>query len=542
MKFLSRALPSLFFLLLIVFSIFIPFFRQGFIFSYDGLFFYPKIVYKLHYLLPNQTYFLFFLDKLSYLIPTWIIQRLIWMMALFIGALGCFHLFGKSSRLIGYLAGIFFIFNPFVYERMIMGQTTVVLGFSLYPWVVLSLIKFFLEKKYSFLIVAGVLYGIAVLLFPHSLFILGLLVLAIFLYFLLKEKNFLKIVLSFLLLFIFVTVINLNWLLPSLREKNGMSELSTQFSQSDFTFYATSEGKINNIWFNVLTLNGHWGERYKFFNYHLDSYLSRFSTVLILAFILLGIYLGLKNKKEKALSLLALSSIIIALILAIGKAHPFTEFLTRPLYQYFPFYNGLREPQKWAALILLAYIFFFSVSFRYFLKKAKKTKTIKILLAFLLFLPIINAHQMLWGFNNQLKVGDFPKSWYGVNDYLNNQEGDFKVLFLPWRFYINLSFASREIINPALSFFDKFTFIGSDINVNNTYYQVYEEDLRILDDQMGFIMKGRCPDLVTFKRVGVKYILLVMEDNWESYAAIGNCPNLELVKKYPKLFLFQTRE
>ncbi len=539
MKLLSKILPLVFFLFLIILFIFIPFFERGFIFSYDDLFFYPKIVYKLHYLLPNQTYFLLFLKKLSFLIPTWIIQRLVWFSSLFIGALGCFYLFGKSHKLTGYLAGIFFIFNPFVYERMVMGQTTVILGLSFYPWVVLFLTNFFLKKKYLFLIISGILYGIAVLLFPHSLFILGLLVLSVLIYFFLKQKDYLKIALSFLVFLIFISLINFNWLLPSLKERNGIGELSTEFSQNDFIFYETSKGNIGNIWLNVLTLNGHWGERDGFFKYHLDSYLSRVSSILILIFVLLGVYVGLKDKKKRLSVFITLFLALVAIFLAIGKAHPLTDVLTRPFYQYLPFYKGLREPQKWVALILLVYIFFISLFFESFLQKNNNSKMIKLFLAFLIFLPIINTHQIIWGFGRQLKVNDFPQSWYQTNDYLNEQKNDFKVLFLPWRFYMNFSFAGRQIINPSLSFFDKFTFIGNDIRVGNTYYQLYNKELDILSKQVGLISKKSCPETKVFKSLNIDYIILAKEENWSDYLSINNCHNLKLVNDYPEMFLFE---
>jgi len=539
MKILPKSLPYVFFLLLIVVLIFIPFFEKGFIFSYDGLFFYPKIVYKLHYLLPNQAYFLFLLEKLSLLIPTWIIQRLIWFFPLFFGSLGCFYLFGRNYKATGYLAGIFFIFNPFVYERMVMGQITVLLGLSLYPWVILFLYKFFSKKKYYFLIIAAILYGMTVLVSPHSLFILGLLIFAIVSYFFIKEKNYIKIILSLLIFLTFVTLINFNWLSSSLKESNGLGELSTKFSQNDFIFYETSRGGVDSLLLNVLALDGHWGEKYNFFKYHLNSNVSKVSTVLILFFILLGIFLNFKDQKKRPLILLSLAVILSAVVLTIGKAHPLTDFLTKPFYQYLPFYKGLREPQKWVSLILICYIFLFSSTFEFFWRKKKNSNRIKILLPFLFFLPLFNSHQILWGLNQQLKVNDFPSSWYQVNNILNKQDGDFGVLFLPWRFYINLSFAGREIINPSLSFFDKFTFIGDDIKVGNTFSQFYNKELDILNKEVDLVNKGNCPETKILNDLNISYIILAKEENWTDYSFLNNCQNIKLINDFNEISLFK---
>jgi hypothetical protein len=539
MRHLSSKLPFLAFFLLLL-AVFFPLFHKGFIFSYDGLFFYPKIVYKLHYLLPNQTYFLFLLNKLSYLIPTWLIQRLIWLSALYIGALGCFYLFKRIHKLAGYLAGIFFIFNPFIYERMIMGQVMIILGFSLYPWVILLLKKYFRKKKIIFFLFASILAGVATLFFTHSLFILNLIVLVIFLHESMKNKNYRKLAIHFIIYLIIIIVMNLNWFLPSVSKSSSLAELSTQFEQSDFSFYATSSGKINNIWLNILTLNGHWAERENFFNYHLNSPVSMIASIIILGLVMAGTWLGVKDKKKRLAGGLAVLFGAVACVLAIGKAHFITAILVDPLYRYLPFYKGMREPEKWVVVLVLVYVYFLALFLNFSFKRFRKRKFIQwLIIVCLMVLPIVNTHQMLWGFNKQLKVGDFPKSWYEVNQFLAQQKNDFKVLFLPWHFYIDLSFAGRKIINPALGFFDKFTFIGSDIEVNNTYYQIYNEELEVLEDQIELIKNNSCPDPMDFKEIRIKYIILAKEDDWQSYTGIKKCDNIRLIRDYQDLSLLQ---
>lgn len=532
--------PIIHFFFLILLLIFTPFFKNGFIFSYDDLFFYPKIPYKLSYLIPNQTYILFFLEKINILLPAFLIQKIIWFSSFLIGSMGCFLLFGRKNKLTGYLAGIFFIFNPFVYERMVMGQVTIIFGLSLYPFIFYRLERYFYNKGFANLVIASILSGLAIMLFPHSIFILGLPVFLIFLYFSIKNKKYFKNITFLLLFFFFIFLFNLNWLKPNLNQQANLSQLSSGFNINDFRFYETSKGNINNIWLNVIFLNGHWGERSNFFKYVLDSKISLTSAAIILFIVLLGIIIGFKKKEKRLITFLACFLILLSYFLAIGPANKFTSYFSSLFYEYIPFYQGLREPQKWVGLLLLIYIFFISISTDFFIEiiKKKKNELLKFLLPVIFFLPMLNSSQILYGFNKQLVVSDFPKSWYKANQLLNQQPDDLKVIFLPWHFYVDLNFSGRKIVNPALGFFDKFTFIGNDINVDNTYYQYYSRELDFINNQLRLIEKDNCSEIKEFKKINIGYIILSRQKENEDYK-LSNCSELKNIFNEDGLLLFK---
>jgi len=49
-----------------------------------------------------------------------------------------------------------------------------------------------------------------------------------------------------------------------------------------------------------------------------------------------------------------------------------------------------------------------------------------------LITPLIYSFTFFNGFAGQIKPTDYPADWYEVNDLLNQDNQDFKILFFPW--------------------------------------------------------------------------------------------------------------
>ena len=512
--------------------------RPGYIFSYDGLYFYPRIVTKLAYLIPNQRYFLLLLETVSSILPTWLIQRLIWFFSLWLGSAGFFFFFYRRGLTPGFLAGLFFIFNPFVYERLVMGQTFIIIGFGLYAWVLITLRAYLERQRSYYLLLAGFLAGFSVMLFPHSLIILISLALIYLILRTPKEGYYRRLLFAFFTLVLVTLTLNAHWIFSSLGSENAsLGKLSAGLADSDFNFYFTSDGPMDNIWINVLSLNGFWAERSDFFRHQLDSDLTRVTSAITALTLLASFVLLVFRRESKKFAYLLVCSVAAITILAIGRAHPITSEITSLIYDYLPFYRGLREPQKWVALLVLIYAFLFS----YLAQSIMKTKllwlkiTATISLATLI---IINSNIMIGGFNRQLTVSDFPQSWYEADILISKQNPEAKILFLPFKFYLPFSFAGREIINPSLGFFTNFVYIGNDIEAGNTYYQYYDEELQIIEKQVQLIQTGGCIDENIFRKLKISHVFLTKEGQWHPYMSLGRCPNIELVRDYSDAALF----
>jgi hypothetical protein len=77
--------------------------------------------------------------------------------------------------------------------------------------------------------------------------------------------------------------------------------------------------------------------------------------------VLFGVFSRFRNTEntekfaDRSLLLLAVLAYVLSLGISKGNAFaPITQFL----YDHLPFYAGLREPQKWSGILLVAYAYF----------------------------------------------------------------------------------------------------------------------------------------------------------------------------------------
>jgi len=209
---------------------------------------------------------------------------------------------------------------------------------------------------------------------------------------------------------------------------------------------------------------------------------------------------------------------------------------------YFMF-NGMREPHKFVGLLVLVYSFFGGLGVSSFAKSWKENKDkigiIVVILA--LITPFIYSYTMLFGFHGWLKPVDYPRDWYEVNDFLNNDTDDFNVLFLPWHMYMDFKWvpnADKRIGNPSSSFFDKPVIRGDNIEAGGIYshsnnpVSKYIEFLLTNHNKINNFGELTVP-------LNIKYILLTKEVDWQYYLWLKNQTDLELVKETENFLVFK---
>lgn len=260
------------------------------------------------------------------------------------------------------------------------------------------------------------------------------------------------------------------------------------------------------MYFNTLSLHGFWGEREgRYLSTYFDTPNWTIVFLAIFALVLYGVYVRIIRQdapREVAdKSFLALG--IVAYILALGISGnnifaPITQFL----YDYVPFYKGLREPQKWVGVLLIAYAYFggHAVESLYRSRFVQKGYP-KLFLAGVFALPFLYTPTMLFGFQGQLRVSDYPPEWYQLNERLATEpEGAdtclyrsmgapvrcYDTLVFPWHMYLRLSFADRIIANPTETFFFHTRILqGDNMEIGSIYTQSTREESRIVEKYVG---------------------------------------------------------
>jgi hypothetical protein len=488
--------------------------------------------------------------QLSNVIPAWLLQKIYLILIIFLSGISMHFLIDTKSSIPKYFGGILYAVNPFVYVRFLAGHWLILLAYSIMPFVVKSFLDFLDNQNKKNLIRASLLTALIGALNSHTLALLILvyLISLIFKLYQLKNeanavKNLLKSLAVFATLFL---LLSFYWLLPLFTAK---ATLIQQISQADIYAYATEISAFNAV-FTIASMYGFWREGYIYAKDFIPYWYLLFFFILFLA-----IHGFISNNKSKVLGLPVKAlgvTAVVAVILGSGIHGPFSslfEFLFNNTF----FFKGLRDSQKFAALIALSYSYLGALGVAEFEKiihspvhranayeKCKKTAAL-VIVTMALIVPFTYSFTMFNNFWGQLKPTDYPKDWYETNELLNKDSQDFNVLFLPWHLYMDFKWipnSQKRIGNPASSFFDKPIIQGENAEIGSIYTQSTNPTQRYIES----LLSNR--DKITnfgelIIPLNVKYVLLTKEVDYKEYSFLFNQTDLKLIKETENFYIFK---
>ncbi len=548
---LIKLFPILLFAFLSLVIVF-PLLPPGYILTMD-IAFTPKLP------VPVWTSSTFFFGSLLWLlnlfIPSFVLQKIMLFLVFFLAGWGMYRLIAIKYGRIGFFGGIFYAINPFVYERVMAGQWQFLLGYSLLPFVISSIIDFFnrLEKKNTLFLALWTL--ILLNLVVHFSLILVAMILiygAIHAYF---HQEKIPVLMKRLVLFgVIAFLFNINWLLPAILGLSGVSQTVGAFDSSDLTAFQSVPDKSLGLIFNLLSGFGFWPEAYDYFV--LSKNVIFFWPLLSILVIILS-FLGVvkifqeKEKKDFPLILTLIILFILSLDLAGGVALKSSANIFYFLYDRFVPLRGLREPQKLVGIIMFCYAFFGSIGISSLLEKIKREVRHGVMLL-LIILPIIYTPTVFGGFWGQLKPIFYPDSWQEVNRILREDKDDFLTLFFPWHQYTRFKFVNdRVVANPAVFFFDKPILSSQNYETDFLYSHdtrpeaFHVEGLLSIENDGVNLLGDRVDEKVDWAKdlavVNVKYIILSKSEDWKKYDFLNRTADLEKILEEKDLVLYKNR-
>lgn len=390
---------------------------------------------------------------------------------------------------------IFMMINPFLYARMVEGQ------YGVYGWYALLLWAcYFLYRRYKKGVLSDwigwvVLAGLTVSLSYHALFFVGLVSTLVLISSYKRWKNILYRIGSM----IAILIINFNRIRGSLFLKTWISQTLQHIDTSHITSFQTQQGNVG-ILYQALSLHGfRWEVQGRFITpFSLNPYWIYIFGLLFLL-VVYGYYRPWKSVWDKTLAIWLWSVAIISYILALGISGPWLfADLTQWLYDYIPYYIGLREPQKWLWILMIIYAVGLALWWHKLYTKVVAddpffTWPLRILL---LFLPIVYTPTMLFALKGQLKVFSYPQEYVQAKEYIyrvtsSNEscqsEECFDLLVLPWHQYMSLTFTNKIAPNPWEKYFqsydDKYlnVLIGDNMELSDIYTQSSRPASKIIE-------------------------------------------------------------
>jgi len=536
---MKKNYPILIFAFLTI-AIMAPLYQDGFVFLLDMVWT-PKIQLS-DYLINgiNSGFPLTLLFKLlSFIIPTEIIQKILLSTILFL----CGYLMFRLAQTLmlkkwALLSGIFYMLNPWVYERFLAGHWKVLLGYAILPLAIglfLKMLKNPSRKNFFIFFIGFSLYPLISLHWTYIsfFFLIGL---SIIYYFFDKSNK--KLVVPYFSLAkassifgIIFLAINSFWLF----EFFGEDGIIRKITLNDFSAFATIADAQWGSFFNTLSLYGFWQKSY----FLPKDYFSWWwiLTFLVLFLIIAGAFQSIKKKNTLGITLTFL--FIPTLFIAVGYGSPFTKPIIDFLYHTLPGFKGLRETAKISGLLAFTYAILAPLGAQYCTRNISKNST-KIFFVMTMLIPFLWTHSIFWGFRNQLKTYQYPIGWHKTEQMLSASSQKIEnVLFLPWHGYLILNFAGNDrIANPARAFFSANIIVGK--NLDSVYLLETEQakwdkkifswlnEVATLSDNKNFL-----------KSENVSHIILTKTHDWDRYEFLENSKLLKKIFEDNSVVLYR---
>lgn len=522
--------------------ILLPLFKSGYVFTMD-------MVFTPELRMPDQFNLLgIFLYLINFVLPSTIIQKSILFLVIFFAGISMHRLIPGKSEWPKYFAGIFYVINPFVYSRFLYGHLLLLLTYALFPFVIKSIFNYCKNPKGNNLLKVCLWFLLIGIVSLHGFILLITFFVVALIFYSFKERKKRNKLIKLIALSLLVIALCVAWLAIFRAGGSNIPDSISSFTEEDLAVFQTVEDEKFGLPFNVLALYGFWGDAQ-------DQYVIQKDFVpiwpilagIILVLVIWGVVVGFRSNKYnlKWKTGIFLTVGILSFILSLGIAWKPLAPLNQFLYDYLPFYYGFREPQKFIALLCLAYAFLGSTGVRDIIRKLEDKK-MKILrsaaIVFFIVLPFLYSPGLCWGFWGQLRARDYPSEWYEVNSMLNKDQEDFRVLFLPWHQYMYFHFAERIIANPTPRFFDKETIAGDNMQIGDIETHSTRPESEFIEDilQKRETIRNFGQELTA---LNVKYIILAKEADYIYYTKtfLDRQEDLELIYNESNLSVYQNK-
>lgn len=455
------------------------------------------------------------LHYLSYVIPGDVLQKMVLFMILLLAGVGMHRLLVSLpgvtlSRLVVIAASLFYMLNPFVYERLMMGQFAVVAGYALLPFVVLALWRFLQEPtwrntwRFVALILALSIVSIHTLI-PMA--IIGLLFVTA------EQRRWRAFSMRLIVGLLVVAGVSSYWVIPTIAGGNTMAAALTGEGSQAFA----TEGGL----FSLLRLQGFWAEHRGLFimPQQLTPLPGVWQTLIWIA-LLAGFVRAWRRWRSAAV--IYGSMIVVGCIVALTGIG-----------------DGYREPHKIMALAALGMSVLVAIGADAWRERGdlKRPSFALVKGVVICLTPILLGLGMFWGFSGQLSARAYPSEWYALSERMKSLPDDKPAIFVPWHLYQRYSFSPRVVANPAATFFE-----GRKVIVSNDPEFSGVKPLRndALTDSVGRILANKPRDIANkLSELGVGYVIIAREPGYEDYEFLRSTEGLQNIFNEGRIAIYE---
>jgi hypothetical protein len=461
-----------------------------------------------------------------------VVQKAVLLLIVGGGAMGAGRLV-PAERAVARIAGaVLYVWNPFVYERLLLGQWALLLGYAILPWAVSAAIGFRRSTPGSASRLVLAFAGLAVS--PYSAIIGGATTLVVA-FWPGRSKDRTDGVGGHggrraALVLAGVLAVNLVWLVPALLYPGGAAQPDTAIR----LFRARSDSPLGTVG-SVVTLGGLW---------RTDLAPPGRSTIIWIpaALIIAGVAVRgwrvLRGRwpagGRRGLAAAAAAGLVLALAASFPGSRDVLEWMARTV----PGGGFLRDGQKFVMPLAVLWSVLFGAGVDGLLEDLPVSdRLVRGLVLALPLLPVALAPTLAWGAGGRLRTADYPASWAAVERVLAADPSHGAVLTLPWHAYLPFGWNHGATVHqPAPQYFSSPVVAASALELGSATLRPEDPWARLAGRALVLPppLAPRLPGL------GVHWVLLFKEADWrnalpqvEGMKAVVDTPDLTLYRGFP---------
>jgi hypothetical protein len=416
-------------------------------------------------------------------------------------------------------AGLFYAVNPFVFDRLYAGQLGLLLGYAVLPWAVAALLD---AAREPHRVGRAILWaGATVMMSVHFAWILVPVTVAI----VLTRPHRVRALIRLSAAALGTAAISAYLLVAP-----ALAGVSPARPLAQLSAYRTRADPRVGLLVNVAGLYG-------FFRpgpTEPKNLLAGWPAILaaLALIVAIGFVAVLRGAARRRDGLAILAAGVAGYFLALGTSGP-AGGLFRFAYEHIPGFVMMREPDKFAVLVALAYAYGFGWGIAWLTNRSRR-KTARLAPAALaILLPLAYTANLLAGLGGQVSGSEPPSSWSAAS----RLAGRGTVLFLPWDEYFPTPFTGQRVIaNPAAYYFAGPVLTSQD--PGSGYAFAAEDPEHVFLDKLLGPPADEQRMRAALAGLGVRFVALAKVADWRDFSKVTHAPGIRLVYSSASLDLF----
>ena len=422
-------------------------------------------------------------------LPADIVQKLLLLSIFVLACSGMAALLAGEHWLARLAGAVFYAWNPFVAERLIIGQWALLLGYGALPWVLCTLAaaaptRWRPAGRLTLALLPAAVGGFsamclsALVVVPAAACAAG---------------QAARRILSVGAVLLVLAVLSLPWLVPALTR-------TVHTSPAGVAAFAARADTPFGSFGSLLMLGGAWNAQTVPAGY--GGPLS--AAWLVLALAALGGYLALGRRRWPGLGIAAAAGLAVA---CIGLTGPGRDLL-RAMIEFWPGFAVLRDGQQFVAPLALAEAAGagLGVAWLMRLRRPAGLKETRYLLgAIAAMAPVVLLPGLAWGAAGRLRAVQYPADWLVARSVIDGDRAPGRALLLPWAAYRRFGWnGSEAVLDPWPRLLSRPVIWNDGVQVGPV--TIPSEDPRAL--ALNGVITSGAPLTRRLQAAGVRYVIV----------------------------------